>query len=193
MDAPEAVVDPQLAGDPQLQIDPQLPNVSQSTNNPPLTMHSEQRIIMSPQDESVTIVECDSDHQFDWVEGQENWLVTYNLDRCVAIAIISTISACLIHVDITKPDSVEYASVGFCEWWKQEKEKFDDSRLFIIRPLNPYDDDDAWHAGWLEEAVSGATGKLTRVVEAQAVVIEGATAIEIYHDSSVPGSKSSHA
>jgi hypothetical protein len=187
MDAPEAVVDPQLASDPQL------PNVSQPTNNPPLTMHSEQRTIMNPQDGSVTIVECDSDHRFDWVEGQENWLVTYNLNRCVAIAIISIISACLIHVDITKPDSVEYASLGFCEWWEQEKEKFEDSRLSIIRPLDPYDDDDAWHAGWLEEAASGATGKLTRVVEAQAVLIEGATAVEIYHDASVPGSKSSYA
>jgi hypothetical protein len=169
--------------DPQWAIDPQLPN------DPQLTMHPEQQIIMNPRNESVTVVECDSDHYLDWFEGQENWLVTYDLNRCIAIAIISKISACLIHVDITKTDSVEYASVGFCEWWEQEKEKFEDSRLFIIRPLDPYDADAALNIEWLEEAVRDATGKLYRVVETQAALIEGRTAVEIYHDASVPTGK----
>ena len=144
---------------------------------------------MNAQQGSITTVECGTDSCVDWVEGQEKWLVTYNMNRCVAIVVINTTPAFLMHVDISNVNSVEDASEGFCKWWDRENEKFKDSRIFIICPSNPHEGEETNNTGWLKEAVKDATKKLNRVARTHAALIGGSNSVEIYHNASVPCSK----
>ncbi len=134
-------------------------------------------------------VECSSGNYMDWTEGQENWLVTYNLNRCVALVAISKKRAFLFHVDLTETEAIGNASEDFCEWWERDKEAQEDSRLFVIRPQDPYDAEDARNIKRLHEAVKGTTGKNVKVADFDPALNEGSTAVEVRYDASVPGSK----
>jgi hypothetical protein len=81
-----------------------------------------------------TTVDCGKGFNVGWKDGEESWLATYDLSRCMALVIINKQRGFLMHIDISENEPTEKCVAQFKAWWTKHRTKYHDARMFIVRP-----------------------------------------------------------
>ena len=70
----------------------------------------------------------------EWMRGQNNWLVTSKVGKCLTIAIINVERGLLMPMALTSQERIDRDLDYFRTWWSENKGSFTNARLFAVKP-----------------------------------------------------------
>ena len=79
-------------------------------------------------------VDCGKEFDVRWKDGEESRLATYNLNRCMALVIITQQRGFLMHIGVSNNERTGKRVSQFKVWWTKHRPEYLDARMFIVHP-----------------------------------------------------------